>query len=164
LDSFLRSGEQRACPELREMILALVIWDKDAKIFWRGQSKFSLSKKDVCRMKVLPVNKFKTQYRRRNSTMANLNNNPLTDNQNEKIIDSLRNEILSLKSQLKKKDDRITSLDVMLNQIMGSHNSEVRAYEDLESNLEDLIDMLRKRVPHGDILDYLKVKDSGKLW
>ena len=52
----------------------------------------------------------------------------------------------------------------MLNQIMESHNAGVRAYEDLEGKLEDVIDLLRKRVPHGDILAYLKVKDSSQLW
>jgi predicted nuclease with TOPRIM domain len=87
-----------------------------------------------------------------------------TDNKNEKILDSLRNEIAFLKSQLKKKDDRIASLDVMLNQIMESHNAEVRAYEDLKDKLEDLVEMLRKKVPHGEILAYLKVKDSNQLW
>jgi predicted nucleic acid-binding Zn-ribbon protein len=101
--------------------------------------------------------------------MTESNNHTLTDTQNEKMLDSLRNEIASLKSQLKKKDDRISTLDVMLNQIMESHNSEVRAYEDLESKLEDVVEMLRKRVPHLDILDYLEVRDSDefqfrKLW
>ena len=57
----------------------------------------------------------------------------------------------------------------MLKQIMDAHHAEVRAYEDLESKFEDVIDKLRKRVPHGDILDFLKVKDSNeyqfrKLW
>jgi hypothetical protein len=52
---------------------------------------------------------------------------------------------------------------------MESHNAEVRAYEDLEGNLEDVIEMLRKKVPHGDVLEFLKVKDSNeyqfrKLW
>jgi predicted nucleic acid-binding Zn-ribbon protein len=108
--------------------------------------------------------KIKIQTERRHPSVNEPNNLSLTDNQNEKIIDSLRIEIASLKSQMKKKDDRIASLDVMLNQIMESQNSEVRAYEDLESELEDLIDMLRKGVPHGDILDFLKVKDSDKLW
>jgi len=101
--------------------------------------------------------------------MTEPNNQSPTDTQNEKMTASLRNEIADLKSQLKKKDDRISSLDVMLNQIMQSHNTEVRAYEDLEDKLKDVIDMLRKRVPHGDILEYLKVKDSNefqfkKLW
>ena len=41
--------------------------------------------------------------------------------------------------------------------------SEVRAYEDLEGKLGDMIEMPRKRVPHGDILDYLKVKDRKPL-
>ena len=91
------------------------------------------------------------------------------DNQTEKIIDILKYEIESLKSQLKKKDDRIASLDVMLNQIVETHTAEVRACKDLEDKPEDVIDMLRKRVPHGDILDFLKVRDSNeyqfrKLW
>ena len=64
--------------------------------------------------------------------MTEPNNHTLTDNQNEQTLNSLRNEIASLKFQLKKKDDRIASLDVMLNTIMESHNAEVRAYEDLE--------------------------------
>ena len=96
--------------------------------------------------------------------MTETNNYPITDNQNEKLIDSLKNEIASLKSQLKKRDDRIASLDVMLNQVMESHNAEVRAYEDLKDKLEDVIEMLRNRVPHSDILDYLKVKDRNPLW
>ena len=101
--------------------------------------------------------------------MTELNNHTPTDTQNEKIIDSLRNEISSLKFQLTKKDDRISTLDAMLNTLMESRNAEVRAYEDLEDKLEDVIKMLRKRVPHLDILDHLKVKDSNeyqfkKLW
>jgi predicted RNase H-like nuclease (RuvC/YqgF family) len=92
------------------------------------------------------------------------NNHSFTDTQNEKIIDSLRNEIESLKFQLMKKDDRIASLDVMLNQIMESHNMEIRACEDLEDKRDDVIEMLIKRAPHGDILDYLKVKGSTNLW
>jgi len=70
---------------------------------------------------------------------------------------------------LNKKDDRIASLDVILNQIMETHTAQARAYEDLEGKLEDMVDMLRTRTPHGDILEYLKVKDSNefqfrKLW
>lgn len=96
--------------------------------------------------------------------MTEPNNHSFTDNQDEKIIDSLKYEISSLKFQLKKKDERISTLDVMLNQIMESHNAEVRAYEDLEDKLEDVIEMLREKVPHGDILDFLKLKDSSQLW
>ena len=101
--------------------------------------------------------------------MTTPNTQSPTDNQTEKIIDSLKYEIESLKSQLKKKDDRIATQDVMLKQISESHSAEVRAYEDLEDKMEDVIDMLRKRVPHSDILDHLKVKDSNeyqfrKLW
>ena len=96
--------------------------------------------------------------------MIEPSNCPLIDNQNEKLIDSLKIEIASLKSQLKKKDERIASLDVMLNQMMETHNAEVRAYEDIEGKLEDVIDMLRKRTSHLDILDYLKIKDSSQLW
>ena len=92
-----------------------------------------------------------------------------TDNQNEKVIAPLRYEILSLKSQLKKKDKRIASLDVMLNSVMESHIAEVRVYEDRKDKLEDVMGMLRRGVPHGDILDCLKAKDSNqfqfqKLW
>jgi hypothetical protein len=47
---------------------------------------------------------------------------------------------------------------------MESHNAEVRAYEDLEDQLEDVIEKLRNRVPHSDILDFLKVKDRNQLW
>jgi septal ring factor EnvC (AmiA/AmiB activator) len=101
--------------------------------------------------------------------MTESNTHPHTDNETEKIIDSLRYEIASLKSQLKKKDDRISTLDAMLNQVMESHSAETRAYENLKDKLDDVIEMLRRRVPHGDILDYLKVKDSNqfqfkKLW
>ena len=96
--------------------------------------------------------------------MTEPNNHTLTDNQNEQTLNSLRNEITSLKFQLKKKEDRIASLDVMLNTVMESHNAEVRAYEDLKDKLEDVIEKLRKRVPHSDILDYLKVKDRNPLW
>jgi predicted nuclease with TOPRIM domain len=79
-------------------------------------------------------------------------------------LNSLRNEIESLKFRLPEKDDRIASLDVMLNTLMESHNAEVRAYEDLKDKLEDVIEKLRERVPHSDILDYLKVKDRNPLW
>ncbi len=96
--------------------------------------------------------------------MTEPNNHTLTDNQNEQTLNSLRNEIASLKFQLKKKEDRIASLDVMLNTLMESHNAEVRAYEDLKDKLEDVIEKLRNRVPHSDILDYLKVKDRNPLW
>ena len=96
--------------------------------------------------------------------MTEPDNHPLTDNQNEQTLNSLRNEIASLKFQLKKKDDRIASLDVMLNTVMESHNAEIRAYEDLKGKLEDVIEKLRKRVSHSDILDYLKVKDRNPLW
>ncbi|MBM4334123.1 MAG: hypothetical protein FJ117_23395 [Deltaproteobacteria bacterium] len=101
--------------------------------------------------------------------MTEPKNQSHADSANEKTIDSLRYEIESLKSQLKKRDDRIATLDVMLNQIMESHNTDIRAYEDLEGKLKDAIDMLRKRVPHGDILKFLKAEDSNdyqfqKLW
>lgn len=101
--------------------------------------------------------------------MTEPNNQPPTDTQTEKMIDSLRYEIASLKSQLKKKDDRTASLDVMLKLMAESHTCEVRAYQDLEDKLEDVVEMLQKRTPHLDILDFLKVKDSNefqfrKLW
>ena len=91
-------------------------------------------------------------------------NYTLTDNQNEQNLNFLKNEIASLKFRLTKKDDRIASLDVMLNTLMESHNAEVRAYEDLKEKLEDVIEKLRNRVRHSDILDYLKVKDRNPLW
>jgi len=96
--------------------------------------------------------------------MIESNNHTLTDNQYEQTLNSLRNEIASLKFRLTKKDDRIASLDALLNTLMESHNAEVRAYEDLKDKLEDVIEKLRNRVPHSDILDYLKVKDRNPLW
>ena len=96
--------------------------------------------------------------------MTEPNNHPLTDNENEQTLKFLRIEIADLKSRLTKKDDRIASLDALLNTLMESHNAEVRAYEDLKDKLEDMIEKLRKRVPHGDILDYLKVKDRNPEW
>jgi len=95
--------------------------------------------------------------------MTEPNNQSPTDTQNEKIIESLRYEIADLKSALRKKDDRIATLDAMLNQVMESHHAEVRAYEDLEDKLKDVVEMLRKRVPHGDILDFLKVRDNNEF-
>jgi hypothetical protein len=76
----------------------------------------------------------------------------------------LKNEIESLKFTLKKKEERIASLDVMLNMVMEGHHAEVRAYEDLEDKLKDVIDKLRERIPHSDILDFLKVKDRNGFW
>ena len=96
--------------------------------------------------------------------MTEPNNHTLTDNQNEQTLNFLRDEIASLKSRLTKKDDRIASLDVMLNQIMEGRPAERQAYEDLEGKLEDVIEKLRERVPHSDILDYLKVKDRNPVW
>ena len=95
--------------------------------------------------------------------MTELYDQSPTDTQKEKIIESLRYEIADLKSRLTKKEDRIATLDVMLNQVMESHHAEVRAYEDLENKLKDVIEKLRNRVPHSDILDYLKVKDRNPL-
>jgi len=37
------------------------------------------------------------------------------------------------------------------------------AYEDLEDKPEDVIDMLRKRASHSDILGWLKVKGRNPL-
>ena len=87
-----------------------------------------------------------------------------TEIQNEQTLNFLKNEIADLKSRLTKKDERIATLDTMLNQIMENHTAEVRAYEDLEGKLEDVIQMLRNRVPHSDILDFLKVKDRDGFW
>ena len=96
--------------------------------------------------------------------MTEPNNHALTDNQNEQTLNALRNEIGSLKFQLKKREDRIASLDVMLNMVMEGHHAEIKAYEDLEDKLKDVIEKLRERVPHSDILDYLKVKDRNQVW
>jgi len=96
--------------------------------------------------------------------MTEADNHTLTDNQNEQTLNFLRNEIESSKFQLKKKDERISTLDVMLNQIMEGRTAEMRAYEDLEGKLEDVIEKLRERVPHSDILDYLKEKDRNGFW
>jgi len=92
--------------------------------------------------------------------MTGLNNQPTLAPQDKELIRFLRTEITSLKSQLKKKDDWVATQDVMLKQIAESHSAEAGAYEDLEGKLEDVIDTLRKRVPHGDILDFLKINDS----
>ena len=54
--------------------------------------------------------------------MTTPNDHVLTDTQTETIIGSLDNEIASLKSQLKRKDHRIASLDAMFNQLIESHN------------------------------------------
>jgi hypothetical protein len=95
--------------------------------------------------------------------MTDPNDHTLTDKENEQTLKFLRNEIADLKSRITKKEDRIATLDIMLNQIMESKTAEVRAYEDLEGKLEDVIEKLRNRVPHSDILDYLKVKDRDPL-
>jgi len=96
--------------------------------------------------------------------MTEPNHQTLTDNQEEQTLNFMKDEIADLKSHLRKKDDRIGTLDVMLNQIMESHHAEVRAYEDLEDKLKDVVEMLRKRTPHLDILDFLRVKDRNPLW
>jgi predicted nucleic acid-binding Zn-ribbon protein len=96
--------------------------------------------------------------------MTEPNNHTLTDNQYEQTLNSLRNEIESLKFRLIKKEDRIATLDVMLSQIMEGRTAEMRAYEDLEDKLKDVIEKLRERVPHSDILDFLKVKDRNQVW
>jgi predicted RNase H-like nuclease (RuvC/YqgF family) len=96
--------------------------------------------------------------------MTEPNDQSPTDTENEKIIESLRYEIADLKSALRKKDDRIATLDNMLNQVMEAHHAEVRAYEDLEDKVKDVIEKLRKRVPHSDILDFLRVKDRNQVW
>jgi hypothetical protein len=96
--------------------------------------------------------------------MTEPSNHPLSDNKNEEIMNYLRNGISSVKFRLTKKDDRIASLDALLNTLMDSHNAEVRAYEDLKDKLEDVIEKLRNRVPHSDILDYLNSKNSNRLW
>ena len=74
--------------------------------------------------------------------MTEPNNHTLTDNQNEQALNSLRNEIESVKFRLKKKEDRIANLDALLNSVTESHSAEVRAYEDLKDILEDAIEKL----------------------
>ena len=96
--------------------------------------------------------------------MTDPNNHTPTYNQNEKIIESLRYEIADLKSAVRKKDERIATLDVMLNQVVEGRHAEIRAYEDLEDKLDVVIEKLRNRVPHSIILDFLKVKHSNLLW
>jgi hypothetical protein len=56
------------------------------------------------------------------------------------------------------------ALDVMLNMVMEGRTAEMRAYEDLEDKLKDVIEKLRERIPHSDILDFLKVKDRNQVW
>ena len=96
--------------------------------------------------------------------MTDPNNHPLTEDKNEELTTSLKNEIASLKSRLSKKDERIATLDTMLKTVMESHHAEVRAYEDLEDKLDAVIEKLRNRIPHSDILDFLKVKDRDGFW
>ncbi len=52
----------------------------------------------------------------------------------------------------------------MLNSVMETLTAERRAFEDLEGKLEDVIEKLRERVPHGDILDFLKARDRNQVW
>ena len=94
--------------------------------------------------------------------MTTSNTQSPTDPQTHETITSLKSEIDSLKSLLAKKDERIATLDTMLNQVVRSHTIQVRGYEDLEDKMEDVIDRLRKRVPHGEILEFLKVADSNE--
>jgi chromosome segregation ATPase len=96
--------------------------------------------------------------------MTESNTQTPTDKENEQTLNSLKNEIESLKFTLKRKEDRIASLDTMLNMVMEGLTAERRAYEDLKDKLEDVIDKLRERVPHSDILDFLKVKDKNQVW
>ena len=79
--------------------------------------------------------------------MTEPNDHTLTDNQSEQTLNSLSNEIASLESRLTKKDERIASLDALLNTLMESHNAEVRAYEDLKDKLEDVIEISLCNVP-----------------
>ena len=96
--------------------------------------------------------------------MTNPNNHLLTEDKNEELINSLRNENADLKFRLGKKDERIATLDTMLKTVMEGHHAQIRAYEDLEDKLKDVIEKLRNRVPHSFILDFLKVKHSDRLW
>jgi len=95
--------------------------------------------------------------------MSDPNIYPRVDPQNEELIRCLKNEITSLKSKLEKKDDRITTLENMVNTTMKCLNARTQGWEDLNDKLLDVVDMLRKRVPHCDILDFLKVRDSEEM-
>jgi predicted RNase H-like nuclease (RuvC/YqgF family) len=88
---------------------------------------------------------------------------PLADSQNEELIRSLKNEFTSLKIQLEKKDDRIATLENMVNTTMTCLTAERHASRDVRNKLDTVIEMLRKRVLHLDILDFLKVKDSEEF-
>jgi hypothetical protein len=92
--------------------------------------------------------------------MTDLDSHPLIDPQKEELINSLRNEITSLKSRLNKKEEKVVALENMLNTTLYCLNTERHACADLKDKLEDVIEMLKKRVPQGDILDFLRVKDD----
>jgi predicted nucleic acid-binding Zn-ribbon protein len=96
--------------------------------------------------------------------MTEPNNQTLPDNQNEQTLNFLRNEIESLKFTLRKKEDRIADLDAFINTLIEGRSDERRAFEDLEDKLKDVVEKLRERVPHSDILDFLKVKDRNQVW
>jgi NTP pyrophosphatase (non-canonical NTP hydrolase) len=125
--------------------------------------KNSSLKRDTSQM-TLPFEQNLNPTKRRNATMTEPNNHPFTDDKNEELINSLRNEISDLKSRLTKKDERIATLDLMLKTVMEGHHAQIRAYEDLEDKLDAVIEKLRNRVPHSIILDFLKVKHSDRLW
>ena len=57
--------------------------------------------------------------------MTEPHNQTMTDNSNEQTLKSLKDEIASLKFRLTKKEERIASLDALLNTLMESHNAEV---------------------------------------
>jgi predicted RNase H-like nuclease (RuvC/YqgF family) len=88
--------------------------------------------------------------------MTEPNNQSLTDNKNEEIIDSLTSEITSLKIQLMKKDDRISSLDAMLNTLMKSHSAETRAYEDLRKGLCFIYPRMHRLDPRLSLIKFWK--------
>ena len=77
--------------------------------------------------------------------MTDLDNHPLEDNQNEVLIQSLKNEITSLKFRLEKKEEKVVTLENMLNTTMHCLNTERHACADLKDKLEEVIQMLRKR-------------------
>ena len=55
--------------------------------------------------------------------MTEPNIHPPVDIQNEELIRSLKNEISTLRSHLKKKEEKIATLDNMVNTLMESHNA-----------------------------------------
>ncbi len=54
----------------------------------------------------------------------------------------------------------MATLNNMLNTTVECLDAERHTYRDLKDKLEEVIEMLKKRAPHSDILDFLRVKDD----